>query len=89
MRHPTGETDPSVWPSTLPARARWLPYSPEPRHGADVSFDAPPPPPTPQPRPMPRSSPARFGRLLLMSAAGAGLVGVGGGMLAGFIFGAH
>jgi hypothetical protein len=25
----------------------------------------------------------------LMSAAGAGLAGVGGGMLAGFIFGAH
>ena len=79
-----------MWPANLPDRAHWLPYSAEPvRHSPTLA-----PPPTPVSKPAPRvfvapwrSWPPSYWRRLLVVSVGAGLVGVGGGMLVGVIAG--
>ena len=85
--HSTGtDSNPQVWPASLPPGARWLPYSSEPaRH----PYTLQPPASTPAatiPPPRPRW-PAYYWRRLLVVSAGAALVGVGGGMLVGVLAG--
>lgn len=90
MRFSNEPVDPKVWPSRLPAGARWLPYPVESHQRPARTFEPQPLPPPTQPGTSPRQTfPTGFWRFLVVAALGAGLVGVGGGMLAGFIFGVH
>ena len=79
-----GEVD--VWPAKLPPGARWLPY--QLRSHQPALPPAPPAPPTPSTAFWPTLS-RRYWRVLLAAAAGAGLIGIGGGIVVGLLFGAH
>jgi len=79
-----------VWPANLPPGARWLPYQTR-RHQPASSLA---PPETPPAAPAPRNAfwttvSRRYWRVLLAAAAGGGLIGIGGGMFLGMVFGAH
>jgi hypothetical protein len=74
-----------VWPAQLPAGARWLPYSAEPRRDS-TPFVAPAPVAEPAPR---QPLPIHFWRLLLLAALGAALMGILGGLGVGLLVGAH
>jgi hypothetical protein len=74
-----------VWPAHLPAGARWLPYSAEPRRDP-ATFVAPAPVVEAAPR---QPLPIHFWRLLLLAALGAALMGILGGLGVGLLVGAH
>ena len=74
-----------VWPAHLPPGARWLPY--QARH-QPASTAPPAEPPEPSAAFWSTLS-RRYWRVLLAAAAGAGLIGIGGGMFAGLVFGPH
>ncbi len=77
----------NVWPAHLPPGARWLPYQ---ARRAQHLAPAPPPPAARAPRAAswPTLS-MRYWRVLLAAAVGAGLIGIGGGMVLGFLVGVH
>ena len=90
MPNKPGEVD--LWPANLPPGARWLPYQPR-RHQSALPA-APPLPPTAPVPPAPSTTfwstlSRRYWRVLLAAAAGAGLIGIGGGMAVGLLVGAH
>ena len=79
-----------VWPANLPAGARWLPYQPR-RDKPDSSMTPPESPPRPS-TPITRFRPTlsrHSWRVVLAATAGAGLIGLGGGMFVGLVFGIH
>ncbi|TMB42248.1 MAG: hypothetical protein E6J53_09915 [Chloroflexi bacterium] len=74
-----------LWPAHLPPGARWLPYSPElVRASPALRPPASPAAPIAAARQL---WPIPYWRLLLVASLGAGLIGIGGGMILGFLFG--
>ncbi|TMF72918.1 MAG: hypothetical protein E6I13_00370 [Chloroflexi bacterium] len=85
--HRASEVDVNVWPAHLPPGARWLPYQ---ARRAQQPGPAPPPPAPRAPRAAARPTLSmRYWRVLLAAAVGAGLIGIGGGMVLGFLVGVH
>jgi hypothetical protein len=79
-----------VWPANLPPGARWLPYQPRPDQpdSSITPAESPPRPSTPITPFRPKLSRHSW-RVVLAAVAGAGLIGLGGGMFVGLVFGIH